>query len=307
MTGTGGSTKDAEPADNRYVYLVPSNLSESGPADYVDLAAVASAIWQGKWRLAAIVTTCASLAVAYALLATEWYRAEVVLAPASEQTSQGLIGQFGGLAGLAGLSVGGGASVEPVAVLRSREFAMEFIDEQGLLPILFEADWDAEAARWKRSNPDDWPDLRDAVKIFDEKIRTVHEDVRTGLVTLSIEWTDPELAAIWANLLVTKLNRRMRDRVLIEAQSNVDFLRAQMEETNVVTLQQSIGRLLESELQRLMLARGNEEFSFRVIDRAQPPKYRVRPARAFIVVIATFLGGVLGCVYLAARSVRPIR
>jgi uncharacterized protein involved in exopolysaccharide biosynthesis len=60
-----------------------------------------------------------------------------------------------------------------------------------------------------------------------------------------------------------------------------------------VTLQQSIGRLLESELQKLMLARGNEEFAFRVIDAASPPKERVRPKRALIAVVGTMLGGML--------------
>jgi LPS O-antigen subunit length determinant protein (WzzB/FepE family) len=43
-----------------------------------------------------------------------------------------------------------------------------------------------------------------------------------------------------------------------------------------------------------MLARGNEDFAFRIIDEASPPKVRVRPKRALIAVIGTFLGGVLG-------------
>ena len=43
-----------------------------------------------------------------------------------------------------------------------------------------------------------------------------------------------------------------------------------------------------------MLAQGNTEFSFRVIDPAEPPKYRSRPDRLLIVVVGTLLGIVLG-------------
>jgi LPS O-antigen subunit length determinant protein (WzzB/FepE family) len=92
---------------------------------------------------------------------------------------------------------------------------------------------------------------------------------------------------------VVRLNERLRERALREAETNVAFLRAELAQTSVVTLQQSIGRLLESELQKLMLARGNEEFAFRVIDAASPPKQRVRPKRAQIAILGTILGGML--------------
>ena len=39
-----------------------------------------------------------------------------------------------------------------------------------------------------------------------------------------------------------------------------------------------------------MLARGNEEFAFRVIDRAEPPKVRSKPNRRMIVILAFLLG-----------------
>jgi len=52
--------------------------------------------------------------------------------------------------------------------------------------------------------------------------------------------------------------------------------------------------LLESELPKLMLAKGNEEFAFKIVDPAVSPKHRVRPKRALTAVIGTILGGLLG-------------
>jgi uncharacterized protein involved in exopolysaccharide biosynthesis len=144
--------------------------------------------------------------------------------------------------------------------------------------------------------------VRDAVKFFDENVRGVYEDARTGLVTLSVEWKDPSIAAEWANILVKRLNERMRGRALAEAEANVTFLQSEMGSTSIVSLQQSIGRLLEGELQKLMLARGNEEFAFRVIDKAEPPKRRSKPKRALLVILATVLGGVIATLAVVLGS-----
>ena len=127
-----------------------------------------------------------------------------------------------------------------------------------------------------------------------EEILKVSEQRTTGLVTLAVEWTEPEVAADWAGVLVRRLNDRLRERALQEAETNVAYLQSEMGSTTLVTLQESIGRLLESELQKLMLAKGNEEFAFKVLDSAIPPKQRVRPKRALTAVVGTLLGGLLG-------------
>jgi uncharacterized protein involved in exopolysaccharide biosynthesis len=60
-----------------------------------------------------------------------------------------------------------------------------------------------------------------------------------------------------------------------------------------------------------MLARGNEEFAFRVIDAASPPRDRVRPKRTLIAVVGTMAGGILAIflVFLkhAFRSSRQLK
>ena len=290
-------------AAQQIVYVMPQDAVPSHSDDAIDLIVLWRTIWNGRWIVVAITAVFALAAVTYALLATEWYRAEVLLAPAEDDSMGGVAAQLGGLASLAGISVGsGGSTVESIAVLKSREFAREFIEDQDLLTVLLADQWDADTKRWKGSDPKKWPDIRDAVKVFDDDIRSVREDKLTGLVTLSIEWTDPKVAADWANALVSRLNDRMREKAIVEADTNVKFLRRELESTDVVTLQQSIGRLLESELQKLMLARGNQEFAFRVMDRADPPKRRSSPKRALLVALATLFGGIVATLAVVLRA-----
>jgi uncharacterized protein involved in exopolysaccharide biosynthesis len=282
-----------EGAGHRLVYVMPEQGHGGTTDDAISLRELWDIFWKGKWVIIAVTAVFAVASVGYALVATEWYRAEVLLAPADERSSQGLGGQLGGLAALAGVSVGGGGSIEPIAVLKSREFARAFIEDLDLVPVFFHEKWDAANNTWLGKDPKEWPEIRDGIKYFNENVLKVSESRDSGLVTVGIEWTDPEIAAQWARELVVRLNERLRERALREAETNIAFLQTELGRTSVVTLQQSIGRLLESELQKLMLARGNEEFAFRVIDAASPPKERVRPKRAVIAVVGTMFGGML--------------
>jgi LPS O-antigen subunit length determinant protein (WzzB/FepE family) len=261
--------------------------------DEIDLWELWDTVWSGRWLIIAITALFAASGVAYALLAQEWWRAEVVLAPADKKALPGALGQLGGLASLAGVNIGGGGDQEPLAVLKSRGFARDFIAEQGLMPVLLKGE---------RSSDGKPLDIRDAVRVFERKVRTVSDDKKTGLVTLGVRWKDPETAADWANLMVQRLNTRLRAQALAESQRNVDYLQREMAASTVVSLQQSMGRVLEGEMQKLMLARGNEQFAFKVIDPATPPKLRDAPKRALVAIVATLAGGFLGLLAVFLRK-----
>ena len=273
--------------------------------DDFDLMVFWNTIWQGRWLIIGTTTIFSLLGVAYAFTATQWYRAEVLLAPATNKSVDGLAGQLGGLGGLAslvGISVGAGGTSEPLAILKSRDFTRAFIEELNLLPVFFARKWDAKAARWTPSNPKDWPDIRDGVKYFSEEVRGVQEDKKTGMITLTIEWKDAQVAAEWATLMVERVNDSMRARALAEAQTNVGYLQRELASASVVTLQQSIGRLLDGELQKLMMARGKKEFAFRVIDRPETPKWRSWPKRPQTVALCAAVGAVLSVFMVFLRD-----
>jgi uncharacterized protein involved in exopolysaccharide biosynthesis len=122
---------------------------------------------------------------------------------------------------------------------------------------------------------------------------------------MTIDWTDPNVAARWANLLVERLNEHMRQRALTDSQANVNYLKEELASSNLVALQQAIGRVLENELQKLMLAKATQEYSFKVIDRGQPPKWHSWPRLSIVLPIAFFLGFVVASVIGLAWELRP--
>jgi uncharacterized protein involved in exopolysaccharide biosynthesis len=274
----------------------------------IDLVAIGRVIWRGRLVVLCCTLLVGGAALAYALLASRWYRADVVLIQTDTKGGLRGLGSIAGLASLAGISLPtGGQSQAPLARLRSRELLAGFIQEHQLLPVLFADDWDAAAGKWKTTGKQDVPEIRDALELFNAKIRSVAEDRRTGIVTLSISWRDPQLASEWANGLVSRANREAREQALKESERNIEYLRAEMAQTNLPTMQQAIGRVLESEMQQLILARGSEEFAFKVVDPAIVPKKPFKPRRKVMLFLGILLGGSFGALIACLRNIEQLR
>jgi uncharacterized protein involved in exopolysaccharide biosynthesis len=109
-------------------------------------------------------------------------------------------------------------------------------------------------------------------RFFDKKVRTVTLDPKTGLLKLTVRWSDPALAAEWANGLVRAANEYLRDKALREAERNIDYLKSQAASTDFIQLREAGYSLMLEELNKAMMARGNEEYAFKVLDPAQAPE-----------------------------------
>lgn len=242
------------------------------------------------------------LAVAAGLVLPRMYQAAVVVTPVKDDGSSGALAdiasRFGGLASLAGVNIGGsmGDTAAAMAVLRSRSLLEDFIREESLMPQLFPSLWDEQTQQW---TPKAWqrePTLQDAVDYFDRKIRHVEEDRRGGVVVLAVRWTDPQVAAAWANQLVERANLRLRKEATEQSRRNIAYLRTQLDDTDMVGIRESLFGLLETEIRRGMLANGRQEFAFRVVDpaRAPAPHQTVSIKPPVLAIVGTFLGLMLG-------------
>ncbi len=273
------------------------------PEEEIDLMELWQVLVENKKLIGIITGTATALAVILALVLTPIYRAETLLVPVSKEQAGGLAalaGQFGGLADLAGINIGGGGSTEEsIATLKSRELTKAFIKEEGLMPILFEDAWDENEKAWKKkwwnfSDDNDGPTAWDAYELFDKNIRSVNVDKKTNLVTVAIEWEDPELAAKWANKLVKRVNQERRQEAIEEAEKSIKYLEDQLQKTGVVEIQQSIYKLIEAQTKTKMVASTREEYAFKVIDKAVVPEEKAKPKRKLIVILGFILGGMAG-------------
>ena len=317
-----GSTSKEVEAMNSKEFHQQQHLPED---DEIDLAELWHAIWSGKLLIIAISAVFAVSSVIYAINQPNIYQATTLLAPASEQGGAGglskMAGQFGGLASLAGINIGGGGTDKTglaLEILKSRLFLENFIAKHQLLaPLMAAENWDvnsktlifndeiynSETKVWlrdvkapKKPEPSDW----EAFKAFTQ-ILSVSTDKENGMITLAIEYYSPEIATQWLLWLVDDINSTMREQDKVEAQNSIDYLSKKLQETQLADMQTVFYQLIEEQTKTIMLAEVSKEYVLKTIDPANAPEEKAKPKRALIVVLGTMLGGILSVLIVLIR------
>lgn len=318
QTGTSGDLVSAADRDELsgdpkgYFVLVQQ---KSAAEEEIDLQELLQRVWRGRWWLLAAIIACGGFAAFNAFRTAPVYRSEILLTVRSDlQGSSSLLrGQLGGLASLAGLNIGGAGDRrnEFVAYLKSRALAQAFIDTQQLMPVLFESQWDATTKQLRPDQKGRMPTIEDGVA-YVQGLRKVTEEVKTGLITVSFEWVDPEVAARWANAYVAVANEKLRQDAIKDAELSIKYLDDELTRARVESVRLSLYRLMEGRINEVMLANVEHEYAFKTIDRARVPDVRrpVRPKRTLEIMIGLVAGGILGVAfvlwrYAPARKAQP--
>jgi capsular polysaccharide biosynthesis protein len=291
----------------------------------IDLAELWFSIWSGKKLIVAVTFAFAVLSIIYAMNKPNIYKASTLLSPVSEQGGASglakMAGQFGGLASLAGINLGGGGTDKTglaLEVLKSRLFIENFINKHKILaPLMAAKNWDvktnrlifnenlfdAESKMWvseegihENTKPSPWKSFQAFINIL-----SISTDTETGMITMSIEHYSPDIAKQWLIWLVAEINSTMRDQDKREAQRSIDFLSDKLQETQLADMQTVFYQLIEEQTKTIMLAEVSQEYVLKTIDPANAPDEKAKPGRALIVILGTMLGGILSVLIVLIR------
>lgn len=288
----------------------------------VNLRELLEAVWEGKHWILGTTLLAAILSVLIALWLPNIYRSEALIAVYDEENGlASLASQYGGLATLAGISIPSGGTNDKqigIEVLLSRRFISDFMERRDILPELFAAksfDWaneqlhfddkiyEADSQTWvRRASPpfQSEPSSQEAYLEF-VKVLSVSEDTDTGFVEIAVQHLSPIVAEQWVRWLVEDINNTMMERAVVEAQQSIDYLSAQLENTQVVALQEVFYSLIEDQTKTIMLANARPEYLFETIDPAIVPELKAGPKRALICILSVLFGGTLGMALVLIR------
>lgn len=287
--------------------------------DEIDLRELFSIIWKGKWLIIAITFVFAVGSVLIALSLPNEYKATALVQP-NESGSGGklasLAGQFGGLASLAGINLGAGESSDAIIameIMKSWGFAEQFINKHDLAIPLFAAEewnqstnqlvidedlydqqlnkWIREAPNGKSPEPTSW----ELYTKFKERV-SISQDNETGLVSISVTHYSPLIAKKWTDWLVQDINQYMKERALQEANLSIKYLEEQINQTSVADIRTVFSELIQEQHKTKMLAQVSDEYIFKTVSGAKVPEEKDKPKRKLIVIIGTFLGGLLSMI-----------
>ncbi len=284
--------------------------------DEIDLRELFGVLWAGRLKVIAITAVFAFVSVIYALSVPNQYKATALLAPAQSDSSDlsGALGRLGGLASLAGVGIGAGASSEAQIaqeIMKSWSFIEGFIAENNIAVEVYAAqEWsrgsnelqidddlyDTETKTWMIKNdktgevgpPSSWK----LFKSFSERIE-VSEDKTLGLVSVSIEYYSPKLAKQWLDMYVAAINAHMQQRQVEKVTDNINYLQVQIEKTSIAEMREIFYNIIEEQTKNKMVAEASPDYAFVVVSPIMVPEEKSLPKRSLICILGTLLGGML--------------
>lgn len=282
--------------------------------EIISLRQIGLFFWRWKWVMLVTILTFAIGSTIWVNRLPNEYQANILVVPNGAESSSGLAGlagQFGGLASLAGVSLGaeqGGDSAVALSLMESRQFVMKFIDKYDLLPALIAAkNWDAKSnqlvfdedlydgknAQWNKKTfltPESHPTAWVGYGAFLSRL-DIQTDRDSGVVDIHFEHYSPQVATDVVKNIVREINEQMRISAIKEAEKSILYLHSEVEKTPVTELQAVFYSLIEEQTKNLMLAKVREDYIFRVIAEPVLPEYRYGPQRLFLVIVVTLIGG----------------
>lgn len=302
-----------------------SAVGSSRASRDLSLSDLTRAVWGYKWRILIAAMAGFVAAAAFSLTLKPVFRGSVVVAAADSPESgslASLASQFGGLAALGGLNLGSSPDLDQsLAVLQSVPFIQKFVTTNDVRAELFPDEWDPETQALKAgagrglrawlsglragiSNAasggaigaadEDSFLLWEGYRRFMQRLH-IQRDRRTQLVTIGVDASSPNVAAVLANNLVSALNAEMQSRAISESEARLSFLNERIPHTTTAPMEEALYRLIESEQKSALVAHTRSEYALRVLGRAIAPDMRVSPHRSLIALAGGFAAGFMAC------------
>jgi len=287
--------------------------------DEVDLRELFGAIWKGKWIIIATTALCGIIAVYFSLKMPNIYKSTATLISATGEEQSGtaaIAARFGGLASLAGMSLGGGGTDKTqiaIEILKSHRFLSGFIEKHNLKPeIMAVKAWDVannklifnegvyneQSKIWNWQTSSQWkkqqqPSDQETIKTLLNKI-VISQNEESGLVNISASHLSPFVAQQWVQWLVNDINQHMREQDIAEAEKSIGYLKGKLEKTSLAEMQKIFYELIEAQTKTKMLAEIRDQYVLKVIDPARVPELKDKPKRAVFCTMAVIFGGMFG-------------
>jgi len=193
----------------------------------IDWMNILSILWNSRKFIGIVTGVVTALAIIYSLILPESFKSTAVILPDADKSKLGSLGGISDLAAIAGISVGGEGSIVKLyptilkseSVLRGVIYAKyqtkEFSDSVNLIQY-----W-----RIKDKNPE-----RD-YEVALQNLRAgldVAMDLKTAVLTMSIETSEPQLSADILNTVIGTLERFIRTKRNTNASEQRKWIEARL-------------------------------------------------------------------------------
>jgi uncharacterized protein involved in exopolysaccharide biosynthesis len=279
--------------------------------DEIDLKELFSVLWKAKILIIVITSFFALSSVLYALSLTNLYKSEAILSIAGESNPGASLSGLGGLASMAGITLpsnGENKSEIAIKTIQSRAFLKHLISFKNVLPSIMAAkSYDFQSKKiqfdpniynenngmWVRTEPS-------YLEVYNTYLNqvSIFRDQTSNFITVSVEHISPIFAKELLELIINETNELLRNKDLQDSSAAIAFLNTEIPKASIITMKDSINKLIHSQLEKQMLSKVNKEYILKVIEPPFIPEVKSKPVRSTICILGTLLGGMLAIIWV---------
>ena len=290
----------------------------------INLTALFKTLWREKISILLITLFASILSVFIALSIPNKYQSQALIAPVEGDSSlDSLNRQYGGLASLAGVSLGEGSANKSqigIETMLSRKFIGKIVTDRNILiPLMASSGWNKDLNKivinqniynsslnkWVRSVNDlqmPKPSEAEIHEYWMKNIFSFTENKVTGFITIRVKHYSPFIARDLLNWIIEDINETIRDQDIKEAELAIDFLNKEIAVTESEELRSLLFKLLQSQTETKMLAYSKKDYIFKIIDPPFVPYKKSSPYRALLCIMGALIGGFLGIIFVLIQD-----
>lgn len=270
-------------------------------------------LWKKKTFIFIFTAFFSFLSVIYSLNLQNQYTSSALLS-VQDSNSETSVSGFGNLASFAGISlpeVKIDNSTIAIETIKSRFFFKNIYENKNITAILLATEsydvrdkkviFDESIYNFeKKSWVNGMPSFMQAFKQYSSNL-DVSKDKSSGLLKISMTHKSPEFAKEFLSLVIYESDQMLRKKDLNKANKLIDYLVSEFSKTSYEVTKVSLSKLIESQMEKKMLANLEEGYIFEVLDPPFVPEEKSKPARSIICIIGALSGLFLSVFYQVFR------
>ncbi|MBT5935145.1 Wzz/FepE/Etk N-terminal domain-containing protein [Sulfurimonas sp.] len=281
--------------------------------DEIDLRELWQTILKGKKIIAMITLVVVTMTLVYALKLPNVYKSEAILIPSSEDSGPSL-GGLGGLAAMAGVSIGGGGSMTPDvafnSLLNNYEFMKKFVinnkiveyyngsevDENYVFALGFRGVYNLFKSEVDEEKKDD---IDAEIYMIIKKIRSnfsVSSDKKTALITVSYSDSDRSYPPQIINAFLKDASSYLVENNLRIINSKLGYFERELVSVDGFELRKSISSIISKILEEKIMMQSKVYYQCDILTSPSSSyvKDKTKPKRALILVVSFVTSIILG-------------
>jgi len=284
----------------------PCNIEE----DEIDLRELFEAILNGKKIIFLITLIIVSFTLVYTLKLPNSYSSSAILIPSAGDKSSTL-GSLGGLAAMAGVSIGGGNSMTPDvafnSLLNNYDFMKKFIDENRILEHYGSDDADKnyvfalgfrglyELFDSKKEIKNREEEIFELTKMLKSNF-SISADKKSGLITIAYTDFDRVYAPKIVEFFLRDASKYLVKNNLDNVNKKLHYFEKEMASAQGFELRQSLSEIISKILQEKVMMQSKQYYQCDLLTPAQEPyiKDKTKPKRALILIVSFVTSIILG-------------